>query len=170
MFIKIAFDFGITNTDIAIEKNNKMEFHSFPSEKVETSFILKILNDLKVDINQVTKIAVTGGKSSDLEDAIDSIPLVKINEVQAIGYGARDLYEIKDSKKCSPKIRKILREHIQDNAIAFNVQFIHEKEIDELNILQATMKGMHKCIDEITKQISIDRILVDGTYFNTYLD
>ena len=82
MFIKIAFDFGITNTDIAIEKNNKMEFHSFPSEKVETSFILKILNDLKVDINQVTKIAVTGGKSSDLEDAIDSIPLVKINEVQ----------------------------------------------------------------------------------------
>jgi ribonuclease HII len=79
-------------------------------------------------------------------------------------------YEIKDSKKCSPKIRKILREYIQDNAIAFNVQFIHEKEIDELNILQATMKGMHKCIDEITKQISIDRILVDGTYFNTYLD
>lgn len=79
-------------------------------------------------------------------------------------------YEIKDSKKCSPKIRKILREYIIDNAITFNVQFIHEKEIDELNILQATMKGMHKCIDEITKQISIDRILVDGTYFNTYLD
>lgn len=98
MLIKIAFDFGITNTDIVIEKNNQMEFHSFPSEKVETSFILKILNDLKVDINQVTKIAVTGGKSSDLEDTIDSIPLVKINEVQAIGYGARELYKIKDSK------------------------------------------------------------------------
>ena len=98
MLIKIAFDFGITNTDIVIEKNNQMEFHSFPSEKVETSFILKILNDLKVDINQVTKIAVTGGKSSDLENSIDSIPLVKINEVQAIGYGARELYEIKDCK------------------------------------------------------------------------
>ena len=79
-------------------------------------------------------------------------------------------YEIKDSKKCSPKIRKILREYIEENAIAYNVQFIHEKEIDELNILQATMKGMHKCIDEIIKKISIDRILVDGTYFNTYLD
>ena len=79
-------------------------------------------------------------------------------------------YEIKDSKKCSPKIRKILRGYIEQNAIAFNVQFIHENEIDELNILQATMKGMHKCIDEITKEISIDRILVDGTYFNTYLN
>jgi type II pantothenate kinase len=96
--MEIAFDFGITNTDIVIEKNNQMEFYSFPSEKVEASFILKILNDLKVNINQVSKIAVTGGKSSDLEDSIDSIPLVKINEVQAIGYGARALYEIKDSK------------------------------------------------------------------------
>jgi type II pantothenate kinase len=96
--MEIAFDFGITNTDIVIEKNNQMQFYSFPSEKVEASFILKILNNLKVNINQVSKIAVTGGKSSDLEDSIDSIPLVKINEVQAIGYGARALYEIKDSK------------------------------------------------------------------------
>jgi len=79
-------------------------------------------------------------------------------------------YQIKDSKKCSPKIRKILREYIENNSIAYNVQFIGEKEIDGVNVLQATMNGMHKCIDEITKQINIDRILVDGTYFNTYLD
>jgi ribonuclease HII len=79
-------------------------------------------------------------------------------------------YQIKDSKKCSPKIRKILREYIENNAIAYNVQFIWEKEIDEVNVLQATMNGMHKCIDEITKEITIDRILVDGTYFNPYLD
>ena len=79
-------------------------------------------------------------------------------------------YEIKDSKKCSPKIRKILREYIENNSIAYNVQFVWEKEIDNVNVLQATMNGMHRCIDEITKEISIDRILVDGTYFNTYLD
>jgi len=79
-------------------------------------------------------------------------------------------HEIKDSKKCSPKIRKILREHIENNAIAYNVQFIWEKEIDEVNVLQATMNGMHRCVDEITKEIAIDRILVDGTQFNTYLD
>jgi len=79
-------------------------------------------------------------------------------------------YEIKDSKKCSPKIRKVLREYIENNAIAYNVQFVWEKEIDEVNVLQATMNGMHKCIDEITKEITIDRILVDGTQFNTYLD
>ena len=79
-------------------------------------------------------------------------------------------YEIKDSKKCSPKIRKILREYIENNAIAYNVQFIWEKEIDEVNVLQATMNGMHKCVDEITKEMTIDRILVDGTQFPVYLD
>ena len=79
-------------------------------------------------------------------------------------------YEIKDSKKCSPKKRKILKEYIEANAIAFNVQFVWEKEIDEVNVLQATMKGMHQCIDEINKEITIDRILVDGTQFPVYLN
>ena len=79
-------------------------------------------------------------------------------------------YEIKDSKKCSPKIRKILREYIENNAIAYNVQLVWEKEIDEVNVLQATMNGMHKCVDEITKEMTIDRILVDGTQFPVYLD
>ena len=32
------------------------------------------------------------------------------------------------------------------------------------------MKGMHLCIDEILKEITIDRILVDGTYFPYYTD
>jgi len=79
-------------------------------------------------------------------------------------------YEIKDSKKCSPTIRNILREYIGENTIAFNVRLIYEKEIDDVNVLQATMNGMHRCVDEITKEITIDRILVDGTYFNPYLD
>ena len=79
-------------------------------------------------------------------------------------------YEIKDSKKCSPKIRKILRNYIEENAIAYNVQLISEKYIDELNILKATMKGMHLCLDEITKTMMIDKILVDGSYFSYYTD
>tara|TARA_B100000214_G_scaffold362240_1_gene326478 strand:- start:306 stop:917 length:612 start_codon:yes stop_codon:yes gene_type:complete len=79
-------------------------------------------------------------------------------------------YPIRDSKKCSPKIRKILKDYIEQNAIAYNVQFIDEKTIDKLNILQATVRGMHQCVDEVIKQISIDTILVDGNYFPMYFD
>jgi len=79
-------------------------------------------------------------------------------------------YKIRDSKKCTPKIRKILREYIENNSIAFSVQLINEKTIDDINILKATMKGMHLCTDEILKQINIDTILVDGNQFDPYLD
>jgi len=78
--------------------------------------------------------------------------------------------EIKDSKKVGEKKRLILKDYIETNAIAWSVQFISPEEIDELNILQATMKGMHKCIDEIRKQLEIDTILVDGNSFNIYTD
>ena len=79
-------------------------------------------------------------------------------------------YPIRDSKKCSPKIRKILKDYIENNSISYSVQLIHEDTIDKLNILQATVRGMHQCVDEVMKEISIDTILVDGNYFPIYFD
>lgn len=78
--------------------------------------------------------------------------------------------EIKDSKKVSEKKRLILKDYIEQNALAYSVQFISHEEIDKINILQATMKGMHKCVDEVRKQLSIDTILVDGNKFTLYTD
>ena len=78
--------------------------------------------------------------------------------------------EIKDSKKVSEKKRNILKEYIEENAIAWSVKFISHEEIDKTNILKATMKGMHMCIDDIRKQLEIDTILVDGDKFNIYTD
>ena len=77
---------------------------------------------------------------------------------------------IKDSKKVSEKKRNILREYIEENAIAWSVQFISHEEIDQTNILKATMKGMHRCIDDIRQNCSIDTILVDGNHFKIYTD
>ena len=85
----------------------------------------------------------------------------------------RDLpppHEIRDSKKCSPKVRSELRRYIEENAIVFNVQMIHEERIDKVNILQATMEGMEQCLDDITSVLNIDKILVDGTYFPIYMN
>ena len=78
--------------------------------------------------------------------------------------------EIKDSKKVSEKKRLILKDYIEQNAIAWSVQFLSHEEIDKTNILKATMIGMHRCIDDIRKQINIDTILVDGNHFQVYTD
>ena len=76
--------------------------------------------------------------------------------------------QIKDSKKMSEKKRKILREYIESNADAYNIQFICSEEIDKINILEASILGMNKCIDEIVKTKKIDTILIDGPHFNFY--
>lgn len=79
-------------------------------------------------------------------------------------------YPIKDSKKCSPKIRAELRKYIEENSIAYCVEMIDVERIDKINILKSTMEGMEKCVDNITSIINVDRLLVDGNTFHTYMD
>ena len=76
--------------------------------------------------------------------------------------------EIKDSKKISEKKRNKLYYFIKNNSIAYSVQFMNHEEIDKDNILQTTLNGMHKCLDEIDEKINIENILVDGNHFPPY--
>lgn len=79
-------------------------------------------------------------------------------------------YEIKDSKKCTLKQRDILYDEIISQSICYSIKLVNEKEIDKINILQATFRGMHRCIDEIISDIKVDKILVDGTMFPYYTE
>lgn len=96
--MKLAFDFGITNTDIVSYLDGKMKFFSHPSEEINEKFLTKLLLHEEIDLDQLNVIGVTGGKSSDLGDTFNNIPIVKVNEVEAIGYGAKYLYGISESK------------------------------------------------------------------------
>ena len=75
---------------------------------------------------------------------------------------------IRDSKKMNEKKRNILRTYILDNSISSSVKFIDNETIDRDNILEATMKGMHQCIDDVSSNINIDTLLIDGPHFNMY--
>lgn len=78
---------------------------------------------------------------------------------------------MKDSKKfhSKKKIQEVAN-YIKKSAIAWSVQYEDEKTIDDINILQASQKAMHKCIAEVlkTRQPNSIKLLVDGNYFNTY--
>ena len=75
---------------------------------------------------------------------------------------------IKDSKKLTEKRRKEAFNLIKEEAIAWSISFISPTDIDDLNILQATMKGMHECLTELEGKY--DYILVDGNYFKPFKD
>ena len=76
--------------------------------------------------------------------------------------------EIKDSKKCTVKHRLKCYDYIIDNAVAYSIQLIDNNTIDKDNILKSSLNGMHLCLDEISKTIRNDKILVDGNHFPTY--
>lgn len=71
---------------------------------------------------------------------------------------------VNDSKKVTERRREILYDKIIEDSIAWSVQLISEKEIDELNILEATKKGLNLAIKDIIEQINTkpDIIIVDA--------
>jgi ribonuclease HII len=85
---------------------------------------------------------------------------------------------LRDSKtiKSHKKIVEI-SEHIKSYAVAYSIQYAEAGEIDRINILQAVMMTMHKCLDDICGQIGIKSdndyqstlALVDGNYFKPYI-
>jgi ribonuclease HII len=79
-----------------------------------------------------------------------------------------DGMEIKDSKKCTEKYRNKCFEYIKNNCVSYSIQTLDHEEIDNKNILQCSIEGMHLCLDEITSKTKVDMILVDGNHFHQY--
>lgn len=73
---------------------------------------------------------------------------------------------LNDSKKLSVQKRNLLRSWIEENAIAWAVGTASAKEIDEINILNASFLAMHRAIDQIQRKF--DHLLIDGNRFNPY--
>jgi ribonuclease HII len=67
---------------------------------------------------------------------------------------------IKDSKKLSARQREQLVPHIQELAITYQIGIATVAEIDELNILQATLVAMHRAISGLA--VTPELCLVDG--------
>ncbi len=67
---------------------------------------------------------------------------------------------VDDSKKLSEKKREELAELIKERALAYTIVEVSEKDIDEINILQATRLGMKRAIEGLA--IPPQTVLTDG--------
>ena len=75
---------------------------------------------------------------------------------------------LNDSKRLSPNQRAELKDEIINSAIAWNVAFIGNEVIDEINILRASIRAMHNAIDGLNKKPQF--LLIDGNMFYPYKD
>lgn len=67
---------------------------------------------------------------------------------------------LKDSKKLSEKRRLALNDVIKKNALSYSIASASVAEIDEINILQASLLAMRRAVDGLTS--TVDFVLVDG--------
>ena len=73
---------------------------------------------------------------------------------------------LNDSKQLTELQRDELRIIIEQEAIAWAVALVDEKEIDEINILNASILAMHRAMDKLT--VTPEFIIVDGNKFKKY--
>jgi len=73
---------------------------------------------------------------------------------------------LNDSKQISEKKRQELRPFIEEHALAFGVAFVSQQEVDEINVLQASITGMQRSISMMN--IEPEFIIVDGNKFKPY--
>ncbi|MBU0546646.1 MAG: ribonuclease HII [Patescibacteria group bacterium] len=82
--------------------------------------------------------------------------------------GIKNLKEVNDSKKLSPKKREELYKLlIEDKNIKWGIGRVSEKIIDKINILEATKKAMIRSIKNLekrNKKIKVDYLIIDGNF------
>ena len=75
---------------------------------------------------------------------------------------------LNDSKKLTARQRYALRQDIERNAVAWAVGVVTPQEIDQINILNASILAMHRALDQL--QVRPEAIIVDGNRFKPYRD
>ena len=76
--------------------------------------------------------------------------------------------ELDDSKKLTAAVRERLRPIIEEQALAWAVVMVGPEEIDRINILNASIMGMHRALDRL--ELRPEHILVDGNRFKPYFE
>lgn len=74
--------------------------------------------------------------------------------------------ELNDSKQLSKKVRDKLRIIIEEEAVAWAVARVDAPEIDEINILNASIRAMHLAVDQL--KVKPEFLLIDGNRFKPY--
>lgn len=73
---------------------------------------------------------------------------------------AHPIHKLKDSKKLSETARETLFAEITEKALAFSIAYANVQEIDELNILQASLLAMSRAVMGLS--VKPQQVLVDG--------
>lgn len=91
-------------------------------------------------------------------------PVVAAAVILPLSHGIQAL---NDSKKLLKEERDSLTEEIKNKALAYAIAECSAREIEEINILNASILAMHRAVDQL--KLKPEHLLVDGNKFKPYL-
>lgn len=101
--VRVAIDFGISNTDAIAEVNGEWRRWTQPYDgDPDPEDVRQILAKGQIELAEISQLAVTGGRHKLLPSKIEHCEIVSVNEVQAIGRGGRALAELTGNQKRKP--------------------------------------------------------------------
>lgn len=158
--MKIAIDFGITNTDLVIKKNKKTIYQTFPSiRKPTTKFVKKILK--KVDKKEIEYFVFTGGHHYLFKNKnYNKIPIIHVNEINAIGSGGIFL-----TRKFKLKSALIVSAGTGTACVYANKKTF--KHITGTSLGGGTLLGLSKLLLNIVDPNKIDKLACKGSSKST---
>lgn len=71
-----------------------------------------------------------------------------------------------DSKKLTEKRRNLLEVEVKNKALCYGIGIVDNREIDEINILNASFLAMHRAVDQLSRRPEL--LLIDGNSFKPY--
>jgi type II pantothenate kinase len=90
--VHAAIDFGITNTDAVSSIGGALHYWTRPSGGVpDHAFVRSVLDAGAVDLSELSRIAVTGGRHKALPSHLGACEVVGVNEMTAVGRGGQAL-------------------------------------------------------------------------------
>ncbi len=79
--------------------------------------------------------------------------------------------QLDDSKKLTEKQREKLRPLIEKESLAWGIGVCTAAEIDEMNILNASIEAMHRALEEVRRKgVEVAHVIVDGNRFKPWRD
>lgn len=157
--MQAAIDFGLTNVDVvAAEDARIVRVATLPSQrKVDVAQVRRALAALGCIPTDFAHICVTGGQHRRLPDEIDGVPVAKVGEIEAIGFGGLRL-----AQRMQPDLREALIVSAGSGTAMIAVRDGSAQHVTGSAVGGGTLIGLCKLLIGTADPQEIDRLALAG--------
>jgi type II pantothenate kinase len=154
-----AIDFGISNTDVVVQRGGEWRTWSQPyTADPDESSVSALLASGGVALDDLPYLAVTGGRHRVLPERLGATAVVKVNEVRAIGRGGQALLQLEGDARTTP----VMVASCGSGTALIKAEGDHYAHVSGSAVGGGTMLGLARLLLATMDPLEIERLAVQG--------